>query len=259
MLQECAVVLPRNWDLARHRDFDTIFTWHPDLARREGYVRAGFSQRIEPGPVDGWSARGRFLCAIAANKRSFHPDELYSRRLAAIAWCERHHPDHFDLFGPGWDRLVPPGPRWIRGAWSRIPALPSLLAPGRPSWRGLAASKRECLLSSRFNLCFENAQRIPGYITEKIFDAFMAGCVPVYWGAPDITEHIPGDLFVDFRECSGFHDMWRRLELMDEREYRRRQGLIRDFLSGSGAKPFDAAHVAGLLASHLTGTGSVRG
>lgn len=39
-----------------------------------------------------------------------------------------------------------------------------------------------CFLKSyKFNLCFENSS-YPGYLTEKLFDAFMAGCVPIYWG-----------------------------------------------------------------------------
>ncbi|MDR1453444.1 MAG: hypothetical protein LBJ25_05680 [Candidatus Margulisbacteria bacterium] len=33
----------------------------------------------------------------------------------------------------------------------------------------------------KFNICPENSQS-PGYVTEKIFDAFHAGCIPVYNG-----------------------------------------------------------------------------
>ena len=41
--------------------------------------------------------------------------------------------------------------------------------------------KIEWLKSYKFNICFENGS-YPGYLTEKLFDAFMAGCVPIYWG-----------------------------------------------------------------------------
>ena len=41
---------------------------------------------------------------------------------------------------------------------------------------------REC----RFNLAFENS-RSPGYITEKLVEPLVAGCIPIYWGAPDIA------------------------------------------------------------------------
>ena len=41
-----------------------------------------------------------------------------------------------------------------------------------------------------------------GYITEKIFDALFSGCIPIYWGAPDINHYIPSDCFVDRRQFS---------------------------------------------------------
>lgn len=34
----------------------------------------------------------------------------------------------------------------------------------------------------KFTIAFEN-QSYPGYVTEKIADALMAGTVPIYWGA----------------------------------------------------------------------------
>ena len=33
----------------------------------------------------------------------------------------------------------------------------------------------------RFNLCPENSNN-RGYVTEKVFEAIKAGCVPIYWG-----------------------------------------------------------------------------
>lgn len=44
-------------------------------------------------------------------------------------------------------------------------------------------------LSSRsmYGLSFENRSKV-GYITEKIYECFMAGTVPYYWGASDINE-----------------------------------------------------------------------
>lgn len=41
--------------------------------------------------------------------------------------------------------------------------------------------KHKWLQEYKFNLCFENSS-YPGYLTEKLFDAYNAGCVPIYWG-----------------------------------------------------------------------------
>lgn len=47
----------------------------------------------------------------------------------------------------------------------------------------------------RFALVFEN-NRVPGYVTEKITNALLADTVPIYWGAPDIAEHINMDRII---------------------------------------------------------------
>jgi hypothetical protein len=46
--------------------------------------------------------------------------------------------------------------------------------------------KQSFLLDYRMNLAFENT-RSDGYITEKLVEPLLAGCVPIYWGAPDIA------------------------------------------------------------------------
>ncbi|WP_237416386.1 glycosyltransferase family 10 domain-containing protein [Helicobacter saguini] len=42
-------------------------------------------------------------------------------------------------------------------------------------------NKIEWLKDYTFNICFENSS-YPGYLSEKLADAFIAGCVPIYWG-----------------------------------------------------------------------------
>ncbi|TXT66055.1 MAG: hypothetical protein BAJALOKI3v1_50054 [Promethearchaeota archaeon] len=38
------------------------------------------------------------------------------------------------------------------------------------------------------SFAIENAS-IPGYFTEKIIDCFLTGCIPIYYGDPDISDH----------------------------------------------------------------------
>ena len=47
-------------------------------------------------------------------------------------------------------------------------------------------AKHEFLQKYKFNICFENASE-PGYITEKYFHAKSAGCIPIYWGDPNLA------------------------------------------------------------------------
>ena len=41
----------------------------------------------------------------------------------------------------------------------------------------------------KFIICFENS-KTPGYVTEKIFNVFLSGSIPIYDGAPNINEYI---------------------------------------------------------------------
>lgn len=48
-------------------------------------------------------------------------------------------------------------------------------------------SKSAWLKRFRFNICPENSDAA-GYVTEKLFQAIVAGCVPVYWGSGNQPE-----------------------------------------------------------------------
>jgi len=48
-------------------------------------------------------------------------------------------------------------------------------------------AKAEFLNQYKFNICFENSSK-PGYTTEKIYDAMVSRCLPIYWGDPMINQ-----------------------------------------------------------------------
>ncbi|HXE41926.1 MAG TPA: glycosyltransferase family 10, partial [Candidatus Baltobacteraceae bacterium] len=50
-----------------------------------------------------------------------------------------------------------------------------------------AQAKAEFLNQYKFNICFENSSK-PGYTTEKIYDAMVSRCLPIYWGDPMINQ-----------------------------------------------------------------------
>lgn len=61
--------------------------------------------------------------------------------------------------------------------------------------------KSAFLNSYKFNICPENSN-CQGYVTEKIFDSLLSGCIPIYWGSdnnpePDILNQ-EAVLFWDF-------------------------------------------------------------
>lgn len=56
--------------------------------------------------------------------------------------------------------------------------------------------KMEFLKDYRFNLCYENSS-YPGYVTEKLTHAFIAGTVPIYWGSPVVDMDFNTDAFIN--------------------------------------------------------------
>jgi GR25 family glycosyltransferase involved in LPS biosynthesis len=77
-------------------------------------------------------------------------------------------------------------------------------------------SKHYFFAEHKFTLSFENSQS-PGYLTEKLLHAKMAGCVPLYWGTLD-TDFNPQS-FVNLSQLvssSNIVDIVKRLEANPE-------------------------------------------
>jgi hypothetical protein len=122
--------------------------------------------------------------------------ELYSKRIEAMAALAST--GGIDLYGRGWNKWWSRASMW-RPYWRHRGALMSI-------YKGSCESKYEILSRYHFSLCFEN-MAMQGYITEKIFDCFYAGAIPVYLGAPDITDLIPQDAYVNCSAFSGWNTL----------------------------------------------------
>ncbi|MBI2775678.1 MAG: hypothetical protein HYX57_00200 [Chloroflexi bacterium] len=223
-----------------------------------------------------WSERG-FLVLINSNKRIFvppsrmvrprHPrqtarnliaagrlsrlrrserwlaSELYKDRLDAIRHFS-HSPD-FDLYGRGW-------------ADSSTLSRPETEAVAR-SYRGElpALAKISVLANYKFALCFENTA-FPGYVTEKIFDCFQAGCIPIYLGAPDITSLVPSDAFIDARDFRDGHALEAFIRSIAPDAAERYRVAATRFIGSGDAERFTQGHfVTEMSATLLERAGSM--
>lgn len=197
---ESELIIPKNWDMQAHKHFAKLFTWHDGFVDGKRYIKLNFAQKFESHVPTDISAKTGFCTLIAGNKQVRHPLELYSERVRAIRWFEQHAPEGFTFYGMGWNQRNFSGKLHTLNRLNRIGWLRRLLAPTFTSYGGPVSHKLETLSRYRFAICYENGRDIPGYITEKIFDCLQAGCVPVYWGAPNITDYVPANCFVDARK-----------------------------------------------------------
>ena len=257
---ETELTVPINGDLYYLNQFDGIYTWDQVLLNSKelnqkfpicypNVFPSGF--KVKEVVNSGFAKRNIFCALIASNRHANLHDgrELYSERVKAIRWFETHAQNDFALFGNGW--LVPQ--KRFGGIGKLRYRLEKVLTflsgkPVFPSYRGPAKTKFEVLSNARFSICFENAKDIPGYITEKIFDCLFAGCIPIYWGEPQIERLIPKTCFIDFRIFLQNPDPYATLNhflhQMTEVEFLAYQEAARQFLASPDFMPYSSKSFA---------------
>lgn len=51
----------------------------------------------------------------------------------------------------------------------------------------------------KFSLCFENGQH-PGYATEKLYEGWLGGTIPIYWGSSTVALDFNKDAFINWHD-----------------------------------------------------------
>ena len=200
---ECSKLYARKYT----RHFRRIYTWNDDLVDNYRYYKFYFPA-LKPMATHLTSFENKkLLTMIAPYKTSKKIGELYSARERAI--------QHFD--GKSFEFY---GADWEENKYS--------------SYRGNTPD----LKNYRFVLCYEDMGGVKGYITEKIFDAFAAGCVPIYLGATNVTDYIPKECFIDRRDFATDEELYAFIESMDKLTYENYLAHIRTYLSSEKAQLF---------------------
>lgn len=237
-------ICPLNKDKSYLSQFNGVFTWNTDFANLPNVSHVFIPNQIRSLHTPSFFERPIFSCIINANKAfpKGLENDLYRERLEVIRWYEANAPEYFSLYGLGWGKPAPaftPAEKVAR----RMKRLASQLFAYKPfpSYAGEVPDKELIYRQTKFAYCYENVANLPDYISEKIFDCFFGGCVPVYWGSSTISQHIPNSCFIDRRDFKNTAEVHRFLMNIDEIEYTKYQESIRDFLSSPKAMEFDTA------------------
>lgn len=198
-----------------HDCFSKIYTFDDSLVDNVKYYKYYYPS-LRPVHANLPPFDQRKLCTqIVAHKTSKHPKELYTERERVIRFFEEKEEGLFEFYGWGWD------------------------SKEYKTYRGTIPNgfKVDTLANYRFSICYENIEGIEGYITEKIFDCFAAGTIPIYLGAPNIEAHIPKECFIDRRDFTSHEELLSFLKNFSKEEYETYLKNIRKFLdSEKGAK-----------------------
>jgi hypothetical protein len=249
------------------KTFKRVYSYSTgDALARFGCAGLHFDKFFIPQPYDRvfdelWSRENRkFLTMITTNRLPrIYWNELYTERHRALEYFSQY--DEIDLYGNGWDRLpyrvgeywVPATAmrmyRWVR---EHIPFIPRHPIEGvlKKVYKGAVKSKYETMSRYTFALCYENMY-LAGWLNEKIFDAFYAGTIPIYWGATDVTDYIPENSFIDKRKYPTYPELRAYLKSLSEADIRRYKENARDFLASEKFKPFSKESFARIFTSAI--------
>jgi len=200
-----------------YTDFFLLTRGEHDRARYFNYYQFCSKEIVSPLFT---RPKRKFLTMINSNALPHTlANELYGERIRAIRYFGAV--DGFDLYGYRWDRM----PRHPFYFWAGRSV--------RRAWRGTVPDKLKTMSEYRFSLCFENCIA-PGYISEKLFDCLATGSIPIYYGAPDVTDLVPAECFIDFRKFRSYRELHGYLvSLSDEAILQYREAILR-FLSDRG-------------------------
>lgn len=237
------------------RRFAKVFAFDARVHDLPNVVKILIPHHLMHGEFPTYEERDIFSSLINANKafREMLPSDLYLERINTIHWYEKHAPDKFELYGMGWNKPAPAFDFWGKARRS-IPSLRTKLFGHKPfpSYRGEVRDKAEVLRRSKYSYCYENTRDLSNYITEKIFDSLVCGCVPVYWGADNVLNYIPADCFIDRRTFSGTAEVHEYLLSISPEDYANYQSNIVSFLDSDAAKMFSVECIISTAVGHIS-------
>lgn len=181
----------------------------------------------------GLMRRGWMFSLKSWCEYSFRMNCNYQKRADLISAIERLKPGSVDLFGQDWDQMaLPPDVQntW-KGPWKR--------------------NKLQLLPKYKFTICFENCTNHIGYISEKIFDAFLAGSVPVYSGFCYVEQLIPRSSFVNASMFKSNTKLAEYIISLTAKEWQEMRSAGMEFISSKadsifGAKQYVRSVIAAL-------------
>lgn len=215
--------------------FSKIYTWNDNLLDNKKYFKYVLPRIFKKITLKRMPfEQKKLLILMNSNLGPFLPfqlltkssKELYSERIKAIDFFNKFYPADFSLYGRGWNKPQKFSLKQRLFGYKKY-----------KTYKGEFPQKDKYKILSlyKFCLCFENSATI-GYISEKIFDCFKGKTVPIYLGAPNISDHINPKCFIDYRKFKSFNELVHFLQRMNEKTYNGYLNEIEKLLSSKVIK-----------------------
>lgn len=202
------------------RFFPRIMTWNDQWVDNKVIFKRNVPYFFVDNRCSTNFQEKRLLTSISGNKRSKHPDELYSEREKVIDFFEKNFPEDFEFYGTGWEKEK------------------------YKCYCGRCEKKYEIYQQYKFAICFENMKNICGYVTEKILDCLTSGIVPIYAGASDVSKYVPNDCYIDYFQFANLQELRNFLNDMTEEEHQKYLASADNFLKSRKVEVFSGREYA---------------
>ena len=206
--EEISVAPTQKKELLDFSLFDRILTWRDNEIDSKLFFKYNYMTPHRKYDKESNDTRN-LACLINAYKiNNFaDPNNIYNERIKVIDFFNNDHT--FSLYGHNWSRFPKP----------------------LNCYKGTIEDKILTYKSYDFGFIFENSNNEPGGISEKLWDSMAAGCIPIYYGAPNIGEYIPRDCYIDYRKFNNLSDLKNYLIKMSLKEKIARRDQIKKFMS----------------------------
>lgn len=206
--------------------FDAVLTWKSTNDK-------SFFKYYYPNPKLNFKSKFKFnerelLCGIISNKSTplYQKKTLYNFRHKTVT--KLIEDEKFHLFGPGWDHLQ-----------------------DKKNYFGKVKSKAETLMRYKYSLVVENSIE-ESAVSEKIFDSMASGCVPIYYGCPNIHHLIPTNCFINFNINEPPKIMINNLKCITNEKWEEYIFNIKNFLCSSSYLKFTEYGFTKIISRSIT-------
>jgi len=222
--------------------FDAIFTFRDDFVDNTKFFKLHLHNwpDLDEAILDQnfvSFAEKSFLCLINARKTARFADKyydgvnLYRQRIKLLEYFGSKK--EIDLYGRNWANHYFEGPIF-------------------DSYKGEIDDKITTLKNYKFSICIENQGEIDGYLSEKIFDCFEAGVVPIYQGPRNIDSFIPRNTYISYSKFGCMDELRSYLKNMSEAEYLEIINNARVFIGSEAYNEFKISAYLKSVLPHFT-------
>lgn len=209
-----------------YETYSRVYTWDDTLVDNVKFFRFNYPY-LMPNKENPIPFNKRKMCTLVVGNWT-------KERLNVVNFFDKNHPQDLECYG-----RFPPGLK------------NSFMHKGHIAGLHSGEEKIRTLQNYRFCICFENTVGLQGYITEKIFSCFAAGCIPIYWGPSNIENYIPKSCFIDYRDFSSVAELYDFISSMSKERHQKYINAIKHYLQSENAKIFSPEYFENLISEAI--------